>query len=82
MKLVSCVQLFVAPWTVACQAPLSMEFSRQEYWGGLPFPSAGDLSDPGIEPGSLALQADPLLSELHRKVPANLERILGQPQAT
>ena len=59
-----------------------MEFSRQEYWGGLPFPSAGDLSDPGIEPGSLALQADPLLSELCRKVPANLELILGQPQAT
>ena len=43
------------PWTVACQAPLSMEFSKQEYWSGLPFPSPGDLLDPGIEPGSLAL---------------------------
>ena len=51
------------PWTVAHQAPLSMEFSRQEYWSGLPFPSPGDLPDPGIEPGSLALQADSLLSE-------------------
>ena len=46
------------PWTVAHQAPLSMEFSRQEYWSGLPFSSPGDLSDPGIEPGSPALQAD------------------------
>ena len=50
------------PWTVACQAPLSMEFSRQEYWSGLPFPSPGDLPDPGIEPGSPALQADSLPS--------------------
>ena len=48
-----CVQLFVTPWTVAHQAPLSMEFSRQEYWSGLPFPSAGDLPDPGIKPASL-----------------------------
>ena len=46
------------PWTVACQVPLCMEFSRQEYWSGLPFPSPGDLSDPGIEPVSPALQAD------------------------
>ena len=46
--------LFVAPWTVARQAPLSMEFARQEYWSGLPFPTPGDLSDPGIEPASLA----------------------------
>ena len=52
------------PWTVACQAPLSMEFSRQEYWSELPFPSPGDLPDPGIEPGSPALQADDLLTEL------------------
>ena len=51
------------PWTVACQAPLSMEFSRQEYWSGLPFPSSGDLPDPGIEPGSPAFQADSLTSE-------------------
>ena len=46
------------PWTVACQAPLSMEFSRQEYWSGLPGPVPGDLPDPGFEPKSLALQED------------------------
>ena len=49
--------------TVAHQAPLSMEFSRQEYWSGLPFPSPGDLSDPGIKLGSPALWADSLPSE-------------------
>ena len=49
------VQLFVTPWTVAHQAPLSMGFSRQEYWSGLPFPSSGDLLDPGMEPTSPAL---------------------------
>ena len=47
------VWLFATPWTVACWTPLSMEFSRQEYWNGLPFPSPGDLPDPGIEPLSL-----------------------------
>ena len=46
----SCVRLSVTPWTVAHQAPLSMEFSRQEYWSELPFPPPGDLPDPGIEP--------------------------------
>ena len=51
------------PWTVARQAPLSMVFSRQEYWSGLPFPSPGDLPNPGIEPGSPVLQADALSSE-------------------
>ena len=51
------------PWIVAHQAPLSMEFSRQEYWSGLPFPSPGDLPNPGIEPGSLTLQAVSLLCE-------------------
>ena len=51
------------PWTVACRAPLSMGFSRQEYRSGLPFPSPGDLPDPGIEPRSPALQADALTSE-------------------
>ena len=51
------------PMPVACQAPLSMEFSRQEYWSALPFPSPGDLSDPGTEPTSPALQADSLLFE-------------------
>ena len=54
---------FAAPWTVAHQAPLSMEFSSQEYWRGWPFPSAGDLPDPGIKSGSPAMQADYLLSE-------------------
>ena len=57
------VWLFATLWTVAYQAPLSMEFSRQEYWSGLPFPSPGDLPDPGIEPWSPALQADALPSE-------------------
>ena len=65
----------VIPWAVAYQAPLSMEFSRQEYWSGLPFPSPGDLPDPGIEPRSPALQEDSLLSELPGKptlVPHNV----------
>ena len=57
------VRLFVTPWTVAHEASLSMEFSRQEYWSGLPFPSPGDLPDPGIEHRSLALQTDSLPSE-------------------
>ena len=57
------VPLFVTQWTVLRQAPLSVEFSRQEYWSGLPFPSPRDLQDTGIEPGSPALQADSLLSE-------------------
>ena len=52
------------PWTVACQAVLSMEFSRQEYWNRLPFPSPGDLPNPGIKPRYPALQADSLLTEL------------------
>ena len=59
----SCLTLY-APWVVAHQAPLSMEFFRQEYWSGLPFPSPGDLPNPGIEPGSPAMQADALPSEL------------------
>ena len=53
----------VTPWTVACQAPLSMGSPRQEYWSGSPFPSPGDLLDPGIEPTSPALQVDSLPSE-------------------
>ena len=52
---------FVSPWTVACQAPPFMEFSRQEYWSGLPFPSPGNLPNPGTEPTSPALQVDSLL---------------------
>ena len=59
---VSCAQFFVAPWTVAHQAPLSMEFSRQKYWRGLSFPSPGNLPNPRIELQSPALQADSLLS--------------------
>ena len=55
--------LFVTPRTVAYQASLSMGFSRQEYWSGLPFPSPGDLPNPGTEPGSPALEADALTSE-------------------
>ena len=58
VKVLSHVQLFGTPWTVACQAPLSMGFSRQEYWSGSPIPSPGDLPNPGIKPGSPALQAD------------------------
>ena len=57
-KLLSRVRLFATPWTVAYQASLSMGFSRQEYWSGLPFPSPGDLPGPGIEQRSPALEAD------------------------
>ena len=63
----SCPAL-VSPWTVACQAPLSIGFSMQEYWSGLPFPSPGDLSNPRIEPESSALKADSLLTELPGKL--------------
>ena len=70
MNSLSRVQLFAIPWTVAHQAPLvahqappSMGFSRQGYWSGLPFPSPGDLPDPGIEPSSPVMQADALTSE-------------------
>ena len=52
-----CVRLFVTLWTVACQAPLSMGFSRQEYWSGLPCPFPGDLPNPGIKPVSLTSPA-------------------------
>ena len=61
------VQFCETLWTVACQAPLSVGFSRQEYWSGLPFPSPGDLPDPGIKLRSPTLQADSLLSELPGK---------------
>ena len=67
VKSLSRVSLFVTPWTIAYQTPPSMEFSRQEYWSGLPFPSPEDLPNPGIEPGSPTLQADALLSESPRK---------------
>ena len=55
VELLSRVRLLATPWTVTHQAPRSMGFSRQEYWSGLPFPSPGDLSDPGIKPASPAL---------------------------
>ena len=70
------VRLFATPWTVAHQAPPSMEFSRQEYWSGLPFPSPRDLPDPGIEPRSPTLQADPLPSEPPGNPMTNLNSIL------
>ena len=66
VKLLSCVRLFATPWIVARQDPLSMGFSRQEYWSGLPFPSPGDLPSSGIKPASPAspaLRADALTSE-------------------
>ena len=63
VKLLSRIQLFATPWTVACQAPLSMGFSRQEYWNGLPFPSPRNLPDPGIEPRYPAWYANSLPSE-------------------
>ena len=56
-------RVFVTPWTTAYQVPLSMKFSRQEYWSGLPFPSPGDLRDPGVKLGSPELHADYLPSE-------------------
>ena len=67
VKLLSRVRLFATPWTVARQVPLSMGFSRQEYWSGLLCPSPGDPPVPGIEPRSFALQADSLPSELSGK---------------
>ena len=63
VKSLSPVWLFTTPWTVAYQVPPSMGFSRQEYWSGLPLPSPGDLPNPGIEPGSPALQTDALQSK-------------------
>ena len=69
MKSLSRVRLFVTPWTVAYQAPPYMEFSRQEYWSGLPFPSPRELPNPGIEPRSPALHADALPFEPPGKPP-------------
>ena len=67
VKSLSSVQLFATPWTVAYQASPSMGFSRQEFWSVLPFPSPGDLPNPGIKLRSLALEADALTSELPGK---------------
>ena len=65
----SCIRLFETPWTVACQTPLYIGFCRQEYSSGLPGPPAGDLSDPGIEPMSTALQVDSLPLSLRLESP-------------
>ena len=83
----------VTPWSLACQVPPSMGFSRQEYWSGLPFPSPGDLPDPGIKPRSPTLQADALISMMRlcnriwQELPApsiqgQLQILLGPRQAT
>ena len=69
MESLSYVQLFATPWTLAHQAPLSMEFFRQEHWSRLPFPTPWDLPNPGIEPTSPALQADSLPSNPPGKSP-------------
>ena len=73
------VQLFATPWTVAYQASPSMGFSRQEYWSGLPFPSPGDIPDPGIEPRSPALWADSLPSASRDK-PLSLSCHMARPK--
>ena len=74
MKSLSCVRLIATPWTIAYQAPPSMGFSRQECWSGLPFPTRGNLPDPGIEPWSPVLQADALPSE-----PPGKPQLVGEP---
>ena len=79
-QLLSRVQVFVIPWTVAQQAPLPMEFSRQEYWSGFPFPSPGDIPNPGIEPRSPALQTDSLPSESNWETHILLRIVLNMPQ--
>ena len=66
MNSLSRVRRLVTPWTVAYKAPLFMEFSRQEHWSGLPFRPSGDLPNPGIKPGSPALQADPVAQMVKR----------------
>ena len=71
VKLLNHLRLFAVPWTVAFQAPLSMEFSRREYRSRLPFPSPGDVPDLRIEPRSPALQADALPSELPEYIKQN-----------
>ena len=68
VKSLSRVRLSVTPWTADYQAPPSMGLSRQEYWSGVPFPSPGDLPNPGIEPGSLTFQVDALTSEPPRNL--------------
>ena len=77
VKSLSRVRLFAIPWTVGYQAPPSLGFSRQEYWSGLPFPSPGDLPNPGIEPGSSVLQADALPSEPPGKSSSKICRFIN-----
>ena len=81
-KSLSRVRLFVILWTVAYQAPLFMEFSRQEYWSGLPFFSPGDLPNPGIKPRSTALEADALTSEPPGKSLNVLKKLPIKPSET
>ena len=76
VKSLSRVRLFATPWTVAHQAPPSMGFSRQEHWSGLPFPSSGDLPNPGIKPWSATLQANSLQSELPGKPQFHMWKML------
>ena len=78
VKSLTWVQLFATPWTVAHQAPPSMEFHRQEYWSGLPFPSSGDLPNPRIKPKSRTLQTDASPSELSGKPPLSYEHTSNQ----
>ena len=78
----SCVRLFATPWTVAHQAPLSMEFSRQECWSGLPFPSPGNLPNPGTEPespASPAFRVDSLLLS-HQESSGCLNKFILSPE--
>ena len=72
-----CVQLFVNPWMVAHLVPLSLEFSRQEYWSGLPFPPPGDLSNPGMEPTSFALAGRFFTIKPPGKLQTTITRIIG-----
>ena len=81
-KSLSRVQLFGIPWTVVYQASLSMGFSTQEFWSGLPFPSPGDLPDPGIEPRSPALQADTLPSEPPSDCQRSVHELITYPETT
>ena len=83
VKSLSRIRLFATPWTVALWAHLSMGFSRQEYWSGWPFPSPGELPNPGIQPGSPALQADSWPSEPPRKllIPVKWQYLTRSPQS-
>ena len=82
VKLLSCVWLFPTPWTAVYQAPASVEFSKQEYWTELPFPSPEDLPDSVVEPRSSALQADVLPSEPPGKLKTHLNSFLKKKMHT